>query len=136
MLDQQLREIARRRIITELVEDNHRLESEIATVVNDMSARGMLSSGITVTRLIRVHEDAIQRRVANAWATLHRFITAPGISYSETLCDELKDIVGSLFPENRYEEAVRERIKRVVPSESKLHRPGTHFTRCFEIRTG
>ena len=86
MLDQELVRIAHARIAAELVEDSHRLESELSGIVNDMSGRGMLESGITLTRVVRAYEEAILRRAAIVWTTLHRFVTTPGISYSETLC--------------------------------------------------
>jgi hypothetical protein len=115
MLDQELLRIARKRIKCELLEDRHRLDSEIAAVKDEMTDRGMLRSSVTVKRVIRVYEDAIVRRVEIVWTTLFRFVTTPGISYSETLSDDLKAVVESFFPSQVYENSVRQDIRNSFP---------------------
>lgn len=79
----------------------------------------MLKSSLTVKRVIRVYEDAIVRRGEFVWGTLFRFVTTPGISYSETLSDDLKAVVESFFQSQMYENSARQHISNLFPGAGR-----------------
>lgn len=99
MIDQEIAKIANDRIRIEIGEQNSRLRSEIERIKAEMSARGVLQSNMTITRVADLCVDTIKNRAQLVWQTFFRFITTAGISYSPELADELKGLVTQHLPE-------------------------------------
>lgn len=99
MIDQEISKIAKARISIEVGEQNKSLRSEIDRIKREMSARGVLQSGMTISRVASLCVDTIKNRAQLVWQTLFRFITTAGISYSPDLADELKGLVAQHLPE-------------------------------------
>ncbi|MBC8417925.1 MAG: hypothetical protein ISR62_03015 [Desulfobacteraceae bacterium] len=99
MIDQEIKKIANDRIRIEIGEQNTRLSSEIERIKAEMNDRGVLRSGMTISRIVGLCIDTIKMRGQLVWQTLFRFITTAGISYSSELADELKDLVAQHLPE-------------------------------------
>jgi hypothetical protein len=99
MVDQEIVRIARDRVQLEIAEQNARLREEIERIKADMSAHGVLRSGTTLKRITDICVDAVKTRGQIAWQTYYRFLTTAGISYSNSLANELKDLVSYHLPE-------------------------------------
>lgn len=99
MIDQEIIKIAHDRIRVEIGEQNKRLCTEIDRIKAEMAARGMFRSGVTIRRVVDLCIDTVKNRVQLIWQTLFRFITTTGISYSENLSGELKEMVAYHLPE-------------------------------------
>lgn len=99
MVDQKIVRIARERAQLEIVEQTARLKEDIERVKAEMSARGVLCSGMTLKRITGICVDAVKIRVQLVWQIYFRFLTTSGISYSDTLANELKELVSYHLPE-------------------------------------
>lgn len=99
MIDQEIAKIANDRIRIEIGEQNRRLRAEIERIKREMNARGLLQSGMTITRVAGLCVDTIKNRAQLVWQTLFRFIITAGISYSPELANELKTMVAQYLPE-------------------------------------
>lgn len=99
MIDKEILKIAINRIHLEIGEQNNNLLREIEKIKAEMAARGALQSGMTIKRVSDLCIEAVKNRAQLIWQTLFRFITTTGISYSDELSEELKNIVGNQMPE-------------------------------------
>ena len=98
MLDEQVTRLARERIRLEISEQNARLEIEINRIKAEMSARGVLNSGMTLLRIATLCADAAKDRAQYAWLTVHRFVTTAGVRYQDGLAQDLKSLVEEFLP--------------------------------------
>lgn len=99
MVNQEIIRIARDRTQLEIAEQNARIEEEIERIKAEMSAKGLFHSSMTLARITDICADAVKTRGQLAWQTYFRFLTTAGISYSDTLADELKELVSYHLPE-------------------------------------
>lgn len=99
-VDQNVLSLARNRIKIELSERNDLLNKNISQVIAQMNARGVLHSSMTIQELAKVRSEEIKERINLAWETLYRFITTAGVSYSDDLADELKNVITGCIPED------------------------------------
>ncbi|GAN34598.1 MAG: hypothetical protein DYG83_09680 [Candidatus Brocadia sp. AMX2] len=99
MVDQEVARIARDRVQIEIAEQTARIKGEIERIKSEMSARGGFRSGWTLKRITDICADAVKSRVQLVWQTYFRFLTTSGISYSDTLANELKELVSYHLPE-------------------------------------
>jgi len=95
MVDPEIVQIARTHTTLKVEEQIRWIVKEIKRINAEMSARGALYSGGTFKRVLDVCVDAVKARGYTAWTTYYRFLTTPGISYSDTLANELKEMVSS-----------------------------------------
>ncbi len=100
MIDQEIIKIASERIRIEIGEQNNILHGEIDRVKEEMAGRGIFRSGMTIKRVSDLCIETVKNRAQLVWQTLFRFITTTGISYSEKLSEEIKDLVAQHLPEN------------------------------------
>jgi hypothetical protein len=98
MLDQETIRLARDRIHLEIREQNARIGNEIQRRLAEMSARGVLNSGITLDRVASLCADAAKDRAQLAWLTLHRFVTTSGVRHYAGIANDLKEIVAEFLP--------------------------------------
>lgn len=114
MLDDKIIDIARKRIMLEIEDQSIFLRDQIDRLKNEMSAKGMFGSGVTGRKIIDLCSQSIRNRAQLVWQTLFRFITTSGISYSDNLSSELKNIVAEYLPEslNNFKDV----IERNIPS--------------------
>lgn len=99
MIDREIMKIAHDRICIEIREQNNRLRAEIQRIKAEMSSRGVLHSGMTIKRVTDLCIETVKGRAQLVWQTLFRFITTTGISYTEELSKELKDLVAQHLPQ-------------------------------------
>lgn len=99
MINQEVKWIARERVELEVAEQTARLNEEIEHIKEEMHARGLHSSGMTLKRITEACVYAVRNRAHLVWQTYFRFLTITGISYSNTLTNELKDLVSGHLPE-------------------------------------
>ncbi len=99
MVDQEIIRIARNRTQIEISEQNARIKEEIERIKAEMSARGTLHSSMTLKRITDICADAVKTRGQLTWQTYFRFLTTAGISHSDTLANELKELVSYHLPE-------------------------------------
>ena len=99
MVDQEIVRIARDRTQLEIAEQSARIREEIERLKAEMNARGVLRSGLTLKRIADICADAIKSRGQLAWQIYFRFLTTSGISHSDTLANELKELVSYHLPE-------------------------------------
>lgn len=99
MIDKEIKKITSDRIRIEIGEQNVRLRSEIERIKGEMISRGVLQSGMTITRIAGTCIEAIKSRAQLIWQIVFRFITTAGISYSAELAEELKSFVAQYLPE-------------------------------------
>lgn len=100
MVDQEIVRIAREQTFLEIDEQSARIKEEIRSIKEKMNARGVLRSSMTLKQIADICADAIKFRGQLAWQTYFRFLTTSGISYSDTLANELKNLVLYHLPEN------------------------------------
>lgn len=123
MLDVNIVNIARKRIMLEIEDQSIFLRDQIDRVKAEMSAKGILGSGATVRRIIDLCSQSIRNRAQLVWQTLFRFITTSGVSYSDDLSSELKNIVAAYLPEslNNFRDIIERNIPRTsVETISRL----------------
>ena len=117
-IDNNIISLARKRILLELHERRGLLNKETSDVIEKMTSRGILHSGITIKELSRVKSEEIKLRVEKAWEVAHRFIQTAGISYSEALADELKKLVEGSMTEDLRE--IKESAQKLMVIETPL----------------
>ena len=100
MVDQEIVRIARKRTALEIEEQSARIKEKIRSIKEKMNAKGVLRSSMTLKQIADICADAIKFRGQLAWQTYFRFLTTSGISHSDTLSNELKDLVFYHLPEN------------------------------------
>lgn len=98
MLDEQVTRLARDRIRLEIGEQNTRLQADINRIRAEMSARGVLNSGMTLHRVAQACADAARDRGQLAWQILFRFVTTAGVRYHDALADDLMALVSEFLP--------------------------------------
>ena len=111
MVDEEIKKIAHARVRIEIGEQNNNLQREIDRIKAEMSARGALRSSMAIKRVTGLCAETIKNRAQLVWQTLFRFITTTGISYSESLSEELKDLVVQHLPEKMGD--VRGHVKKI-----------------------
>ncbi len=114
MIDQEAVRIARERVQLEIHTHMKKIGMDIQHVKNEMNARGMFQSSMTIKRITDVSINAIKDRASLVWQIYFRFLTTTGIKYSPELSTELKELVAYHFPENLGE------FKGYVKNVSKL----------------
>jgi hypothetical protein len=85
--------LIRERISIEMEERTQRFKREVGTIKSEMSARGMLMSGMTQDRISRAIENEMQVRLRLMWQTVARVLSIEGVAVSA----ELKTQVTSLL---------------------------------------
>lgn len=98
MLDEQVARLARDRIRLEIGDQNVRLQADITRIRAEMSARGVLNSGMTLHRVAQACADAARDRGQLAWQILFRFVTTAGVRYYDGLADDLNALVSEFLP--------------------------------------
>jgi diguanylate cyclase (GGDEF)-like protein len=98
MLDKEIARLARDQIRLEIAEQNAQLRAEIGRIRAEMSARGVLHSGMTLHKVAQACADAARDRGQLTWKTLSRFVTTAGVLYDEELGDDLKAVVDEFLP--------------------------------------
>lgn len=99
MLDKDIVRIAKERVLLEISDQNANLQLEIARIKEEANARGTFGSGSTILRIANLCNETIKARAQLIWQTLFRFITTAGITYSDDLADELKNVVAIHLPQ-------------------------------------
>lgn len=112
MIYDEITSIARDRVQIEIGEQSAQIRQEIERIKREMAARGKLKSGAAVKRVADLCSEAIKVRAQVAWQAYFRFYTTAGVSYSETLADELKSRVAEHLPEQLGE--IKDYIKQLV----------------------
>lgn len=100
MIDPQILKITDERIKIEIEQQNQHLRDEIKRVSAEMAARGLGHSGAMIGSISKLYKQYIKNQAHLIWQTLFRFITTSGISYSESLASDLKEIVSKYLPES------------------------------------
>ena len=100
MLNNNVIQIAVKQFKLETIEQNEKLISDIGLFQGQMSARGVFQSSMTIKGIQDLCTQGIKNRSLLLWKILYRAITTSGISFSEELADELKEIVNIYLPES------------------------------------
>jgi hypothetical protein len=108
MIDKEVIRIAEERVQLEIDEQNKSLLIEIGRIKSESAARGVLRSGATLNLITNACALVIKNRAQLIWQTFFRFLTTTGISYSETLAEELKVQIVKHLPENLMKDIVNQ----------------------------
>src|SRR2546422_6410783 len=76
----------------------HEVSEEFSRRSNDASARGCLHSGGFIMELTRISIEQIAKRIQVIWEIQKRVLESLGISYSDTLAQELKSQLEAHVP--------------------------------------
>ena len=100
MLNKDIIKIAEERIQLEIKEQTANALKEIKRSQNEAASRGLGRSGAYLNGITNICAGAIKSRAHLVWQVFFRFLTTTGISYSETLNQELKMLVADHLPED------------------------------------
>jgi len=112
MIDKDVIRIAEERSRLEIGELIASLYQEIERIKRESSARGLLYSGATLNGITNACALTIKTMAQLIWQTLFRFLTTTGISYSETLANELKALVAKHIPENSFKGILKQNVEK------------------------
>jgi hypothetical protein len=112
MIDEETARIARDRLLIEIDEQASQILQDIERIKREVMKAGKLRSGETVRRVSDICVDAIKIRAQIAWQVYFRFLTTAGITYAETLSEELKSLVAEHIPEPLGE--IKGYVKQIV----------------------
>jgi hypothetical protein len=113
MLDINVVEIAKDRIRLEITDQTENMHREISRIKSLAAANHSLQSGSTFSQIKELCILTIKNRAQMAWQTYFRFLTTAGISYSDTLADELKSMVAKHLPEGMFNNLMKETAELV-----------------------
>lgn len=100
MIDPEILKIADERIKLEIEQQIRNLRNEIDRVNAEMAVRGLGHFGAMNGSITKLYKQHIKNQAQLIWQTLFRFITISGISYSENLASDLKEVVSKYLPES------------------------------------
>lgn len=93
MLDSSVVDVAERMITAQYIERREQLEHDIQSIRAQMSSRGMLHSGSTITKTRQRCVQEIEARMQIAWKVFWRVLTTTGTAETPRLGDDIKAAV-------------------------------------------
>jgi hypothetical protein len=93
LIDVKSREVIATRIRLDLADRQNVLASQVRAIMAEMTERGALRSGMTVTAVDLVVRQEALIRAELAWQTVAKVITAQGLPATDALTDEAKVLV-------------------------------------------
>jgi hypothetical protein len=118
MLDQDVVRIAEERLLLEISDQTNNLNQEINRSQRAAAAKGSSLSGPAFRGITDLCILFIKNRTQLVWQTFFRFLTIAGISYSETLGEELKSLVAKYLPENLFKDILQQKATSVGQPDS------------------
>jgi hypothetical protein len=118
MLNKDVVRIAEERLLLEIGEQTDSLNQEINRSERAAAASGSSRSGPAFRGLTNLYILYIRNRAQLVWQTLFRFLTTTGISYSDTLAEELKKLLAKHLPENLFKDILQQKATLVGQPDS------------------
>jgi predicted RNA-binding protein YlqC (UPF0109 family) len=103
VIDLEIIKYAHERVAIEAGEQRRQLRLDIEKTKAELARRGIGRGGTMITAIQNVYAQAVIARVEIVWGIMLRGVTTVGIKYSEDVEGQLKEFVGSYFPENMEE---------------------------------
>ncbi len=100
MIDKDIVRIAEERLRVEFEEQTASILRQIKSQQSEAAIRGLGRSGAYLNGIATICAVGIKNRAQLVWQTFFRFLSTTGISYHETLAQELKLLVANQVPEN------------------------------------
>lgn len=100
MIDNKIIELAHRQIQLACEEQKNLISQELNRLKAEMNKRGMYHSSNHILAIQDVYAKATSERINFAWEILLRCITTVGVTYDESLEEQLKATLDTHFPEH------------------------------------
>jgi hypothetical protein len=115
MLDESLAKIVEDLVSTQLADRDRHVQDEHSRILNDMAARGLASSGGTISRVRRLCEDELQIRAPLIMEQLATVIKTVNIGPYDTLSEDLmRELERHLLPEVEKLQGVVNKVARLM----------------------
>ena len=93
VINPEIKRVIQEFFISSRVERTDILRQNLNDVVNDLSKRGMLSSGIAVKDVSKVYRDELRLRFESAWGSIKGFFDKQKIALSKDEASEIEDLI-------------------------------------------
>lgn len=103
MIDPEIISFAHERVAIEVQEQRQQVRRDIDKTKADLARRGLGRGGAMITAIQTVYAQAVIARVEIVWKIILRAVKTAGIKYSADMEGQLKEFVGSYFPEDMNE---------------------------------
>lgn len=113
MLDSHVVKIAEERVQLEITEQTETMHREIKKIQAEAAMKGLGRSSSLLNGINDLCIFTIKNRAQMAWQIYHRFLTTAGISYSDTLVDELKYLVAKHLPEDMFKNLMKQQAELI-----------------------
>lgn len=118
MIKQDILKIANDQIELEIRDQTDRIIKEFNRKKSNLYARRIQNSSPAWNEITSFCSEAVNERAQLVWQTIHRIITTSGISFSESLTDQLKQIVVNHLPEKL--EDIKGLLEKYLPNSGSL----------------